>query len=252
MKTSYGFVIQARMGSSRFPGKMLTEIVPGQTLIELIIDKLRRVDKKLPIILATTVNKLDDVLVDIAKKMEVDVYRGSEHNVLQRFAMAMDSKKLTHAIRVCADNPFLDVDLLKDLFHHGKSDPVDYLGYKLQGDLPAIKSHYGFFAEFVSREGLEKIMHDTNEVIYLEHVTNYFYEYPERFRVKWLNTPLFIDQDRGIRLTFDSEIDLINIQEVLQNFTTPLKATAAEICQLVNQSPELSSRMKIEIERNKK
>jgi spore coat polysaccharide biosynthesis protein SpsF len=100
-------IIQARTGSTRLANKMLKPFYQNQTILQIIIENLKR-DIDLPIILATTNNPNDDCLEQVAEENGIFCFRGSEENVLQRFIDAAHQYQVDVIIRVCADNPFLN------------------------------------------------------------------------------------------------------------------------------------------------
>ena len=253
MGSNLGIVIQARMGSTRYPGKMLTELEPGSSLLELIIKKIKRVAGNLPIILATSIHDKDDPLIEIAESYQISVFRGSEEDVLDRFVNAMEQLELTHAIRVCGDNPYLDSEFLQQLIKVGSKSNDDYVSFRINRNLPVIKSHFGFFSEFVALNALKKVQLLTEQKLYHEHVTNFLYEHPDQFSIHWIEVPEFIDANTNIRLTFDTPEDLDHIHMVSKIARKSIMdITAKEICDIVNNSRELKDRMKFEIEKNHK
>lgn len=98
------FIIQARLGSTRLPGKILLPFYEGKSILELMIDKLSVVSKN--IVLATSTNELDNGLELFAKKHCIVCFRGDENDVLSRFIDAASENDVRHLIRVCSDNPF--------------------------------------------------------------------------------------------------------------------------------------------------
>ena len=108
----YGAIIEARMTSSRLPGKVIYK-VNGRTMIEHLVSRLKKVKKIDKIVLATTKNKTDLVLVDLAKKLNIHVFRGSENNVLQRVVGAIKKYKIENVINITSDCPILDIKILK-------------------------------------------------------------------------------------------------------------------------------------------
>ena len=102
-------IIQARTGSTRQPKKMILPCYANEGIFSLLLKKLTATFDKNDIILATSVNENNDVLVEIAKCYGVNYFRGSENDVLQRFIDAAKEFNAENLIRVCADNPFLDV-----------------------------------------------------------------------------------------------------------------------------------------------
>src|SRR5690606_18445145 len=107
--TRVGIITQARMTSTRLPGKVLTRI-GGKSALEHHLDRLREADA--PVIVATTTNASDDPLADRAESLGYSVFRGSEHDVLSRFAGAAREHALDVVVRVTSDCPLIDGDLV--------------------------------------------------------------------------------------------------------------------------------------------
>jgi len=97
-------VVQSRMGSQRFPGKMMADLA-GRPLLWHILQRAGRVGSGLPVVLATTTRPRDDALVTVAAALDVAVVRGSEDDVLGRFILALDRFPADYVVRVCGDSP---------------------------------------------------------------------------------------------------------------------------------------------------
>lgn len=198
----FKIVIQVRVNSTRFPKKMLAKFYHNKTILDLIIEKLCCKFNPQQIVIATSTNPDDLIFKDVAIKYNVNFYKGAEHNVLQRFIDTAEQFNTENIIRVCADNPFLDIDLLVDMIDDINFSGIDYCSYKVDNN-PAIKTHFGFFVEATTLTALKKVRKATTNKYYLEHVTNYMYE-NEGFKVKWLEAPIEIQQSKNIRLTVDT------------------------------------------------
>jgi spore coat polysaccharide biosynthesis protein SpsF len=111
---SIGIIIQARTTSTRLPNKVVMPFYDKKSIIEILIDRISAIHNY-PIVLATTSNISDDVLINVAKSKGVQTFRGDEHNVLQRFIGCAEQYAFNSIIRVCADNPFLDVQLIEPM-----------------------------------------------------------------------------------------------------------------------------------------
>jgi spore coat polysaccharide biosynthesis protein SpsF len=121
---------------------------------------------------------------------------------------AAELYNLTHAIRICSDNPFIDMDLLDNLISMPDKFSYDYVSFKTNKGVPAIKSHIGFFGEMVSISSLKEVMStEGDNPYYKEHVTNYLYENPEGFKLKLIDMPKIISERNDIRLTLDTQRD---------------------------------------------
>ena len=179
-----GIVIQARTGSTRLPQKIIMPFYKNQSILEIILNKLKKLN--LPIIVATTKNKSDNIIEEISHKHGIRVHRGETDNVLKRMIDAAKQIKIKSVIRVCADNPFLDIQFLLDLISFYIKKEPDYVSFSLKDNLPVIKSHQGFWAEIAKLSALEKVLELTSEKIYLEHVTNFLYSNDKIFNIEFI------------------------------------------------------------------
>lgn len=212
------FIIQARLGSTRLPGKILLPFSKGKSILALLIDKLNRFEGT-RIILATSLDSVNNPLLEIAKDYEIDCFRGSENDVLKRFIDAADKFNASKIIRICSDNPFLDINSINQLIDFANNNPqYDYVSFNVNG-IPSIKTHYGFWTEYVTLDALKKVESLTNESLYHEHVTNYIYTHPESFNFYLLDTPSILLSHSKIRLTIDTESDFKNAQAIYDDLT---------------------------------
>ena len=248
---SLGILIQARTGSTRMPEKVILPFYEEQSILDLLLEKVKKTN--LPVVLATTINPLDDRLCELSEKHAVPVYRGSENDVLDRFIGAARLFGFSKIIRVCADNPFLDLASLQTLASAIEKSDADYLGYRLNGNRPSILTHFGFWAEAVSLNALEKAVHLTSEKLYHEHVTNFIYGNPDLFNVQFLKADPIVFSRTDIRMTLDTSEDFDIQQKIFAtisgekpNFGIP------EIVSWLDGHPEVLEQMKREIRKNQK
>ena len=210
-------IIQARTSSNRLPNKVLKNFWNGKSVLEILIDELKEFFSDIPLVVATTIKSVDSRIVDLSKSKDVIVYRGSENNVLSRFVDIVESSDYTHIIRVCADNPFLNMSSIKNLIDQLVDIDIDYLSYVNTDGTPVIKTHYGLFAEIISTRALIISNKMQNEPIYQEHVTNYIYDNPELFNIKYLQIPKCLYGRNDIRFTLDDDIDFNNLTKLYKN-----------------------------------
>ena len=133
-----GIIIQARLGSTRLPRKILKQFYGGKTLLETVIANLQRVEGA-QVIVATSVNPNNDELESFLQERGITVFRGSEDDVLSRFIGAAEENKVDGIVRICSDNPFLDWHGVADLIEKAKTSDADYIGYRIN-DTPSIKT----------------------------------------------------------------------------------------------------------------
>ena len=126
MKNKYSVIIQARLGSARFPNKMIKKI-GNKTIIEILIERIKRSKRINKIILATTKNKRDDKLEIISKKNGISCFRGNEENVLERFFKTSRKFKSDFFIRICGDCPLLDIRIIDQLIIQNEKKEYEYL-----------------------------------------------------------------------------------------------------------------------------
>lgn len=210
-----GIIVQARTGSSRLSKKILLPFINGLSILDVILNRIKVL--RYPVILATTINKNDDEIELKGNEHNVNVYRGSEEDVLNRFICAAKIYNIDVILRICSDNPFIQIDGIVELINTyllNKSKNPDYVGYLFSDNRQSIKTHFGFYGELVTLEALERVSQIANKSIYHEHVTNYIYTFPNTFSIINLNAPKRIFSREDIRLTVDSPEDFRIVQKV--------------------------------------
>lgn len=212
MKAEITFMVQARVGSTRLPNKILLPFYNGKCILELLIDKLKLIENT-NIVIATSKDSRNDAIEKIAQKKAVTCFRGSENDVLQRFIDAADYIGAKKLIRICSDNPFLELDSIKSLVKTAINSNKDYISFNINGK-PSIKTHYGFWTEYVTLEALKKVKDIAHDSIYHEHVTNYIYSHPNLFNIGWIEGPSILNSHPHIRLTTDTKEDFNTVQEI--------------------------------------
>ncbi len=185
-------ISQARMTSSRLPGKVLLEAA-GKPLLVHHLERLSRSPGLDAVVLATTVNATDDPLVACAGGLGVRVFRGNEEDVLGRFAGAAAMAGAEVVVRVTADCPLIDPVLVGDLiaaFVAGRAEtpPLDYLS------IDSTRYPRGLDAEILTRAALDEAASRATDPAEREHVTPYIYHRPDRFR---LGVPLAPGEEVG-------------------------------------------------------
>lgn len=244
------FIIQARVGSTRLPNKILLPFYNEKSILQLLIDKLSSFSN-IPIIIATSANVENDVLETTFKNKNVHIFRGSENDVLDRFIQTAKYYNIDKIIRICSDNPFIEKRAINLLIKEIKQTYVDYISFNIDGK-PSIKTHFGFWTEFVTLKALVKVQHLTNELLYHEHVTNYIYTHPEQFNIKWIEGPKILNGRKDIRLTIDTEKDFKTIQEIYSNLSDPENITIQEIVTYIGKNPNWLISMHNQINENNK
>ena len=251
MKKHVAFIIQARLTSTRLPNKILLPFWEDKTLLDLLVSKLKQFNE-CSIILATSDEPTNQPLVDFAKRKNLICFQGSENDVLYRFIEAAERNNIEHIVRICSDNPFLDIHAIEELLRQiNESNDYDYISFLVNG-LPSIKTHFGFWTEYVTLKALHKVSSLSNEMLYHEHVTNYIYTHPEYFKIGWMSVPDCIKNRHDIRLTIDTLNDFKIAQKIYSDLHTIEDLTIDDIVKYIDTHPELSSIMQQEITTNSK
>jgi spore coat polysaccharide biosynthesis protein SpsF len=206
-------IIQARMGSSRLPGKMMMEL-SGIPIIEWVIRRVQGAALLDDIVVATSEAAIDDELALVAKNLGVKVFRGSETDVLDRFVKAVEYSEADAIVRICADNPLIDpgeIDRLIQDFNNGGADYVcnhqDRLG-----------SGYadGFGAEIFKFSLLKSINKIELSQLYREHVTLYFWDHADQISLRSLQAPKALDFPK-LKFDVDTFEDFCALETLIKN-----------------------------------
>ena len=195
-----GAVIQARVSSSRLPGKVLLSLPYGSevSVCGHIIRRLKKVKSVDAIIVATTSNPCDDKVVDVANSEGVEYYRGAEEDVLARFFDVAQRYRLDEIVRVTGDNPCIDYALIEQIV---RAHLQEYNDYTVTRQYPT-----GINVEVLSFKALRAVYENAKQPQEREHLTLYVETHPEAFKVSEKKAP---DNYRcsDIRVTLDTEED---------------------------------------------
>jgi spore coat polysaccharide biosynthesis protein SpsF (cytidylyltransferase family) len=248
-----GIIIQARTGSTRLPDKMILPFFDNMGILETILTRLKNANLQVPIIVATTKKSSDDIIEEIGAKQNIEVFRGSENDVLKRYINTAEKYGFEKIIRICADNPFLDMTALDHQIKVFNIINVDYWCYSLKNKTPTIKTHYGFWTEGVKLSALNKVAEKTEDKHYREHVTNYIYSNPQQFSIHFQSIDRGIEIEKNIRLTIDTEQDFELGKKIFQQLIQlKIPLTAQDITSFLQNKPDYNEIMKNEINKNLK
>lgn len=185
-------ILQARMGSTRLPGKVLKPILNKPSLAH-IIERAKHSKNLSNIVVATSTLQQDDVIADFCKDNKIDFFRGDERNVLKRFIDTAKHYNIETIMRLTADNPLVDPEIIDRAITLYREEKPDYL--RIEG-FPD-----GLDVEIVTLESLIRIESTTKEEKYLEHVTLYIPKHPDEFKIVKLKSE--IDYS-NLRFTMDT------------------------------------------------
>lgn len=173
-------IIQARTSSTRLPNKVFMELC-GKPLIWHVVNRLKHSEKIDKIVLATSLNKNDDPLAVWASENSIEFFRGDENNVLDRFYNAATLFSADSIVRITADDPFKDPEIIDKVIRLFKEDSLDFAYNNNPPTFPE-----GLDTEVFSYSALQIAWENCNDSFEKEHVTQYFYRNPSIFRQKCL------------------------------------------------------------------
>ena len=218
-------IVQARMGSSRLPGKVLLPLI-GKPMLEIIVDRVGEVDSIDILVVATSVSKQDDQLACVVAGWPgVELWRGSEEDVLHRYFEAASAYNADVILRVTSDNPFFHrktADSLIEMLREG----YDYVSNDLVRSFPL-----GIGLEVFRFEALASADSQATMPYQREHVTPYIRENPDLFRLG--NLELGRNWSH-VRLTVDTEEDYLNAKALFERFGVNVQFE--EVVQWLDQS----------------
>jgi spore coat polysaccharide biosynthesis protein SpsF len=226
-------VIQARMGSTRLPGKVLRPVA-GKPLLWHIVHRLKASRLIAEIAIATTTNPLDEAIVEWGAAEHVAVVRGPEDDVLARFARAAEVLDADVIVRVSSDAPFLDAGFIDHLVESMLAQGGDYV--LMEDGAPC--AHEG--VDPLTRRALDKLMMDAgNDPAAREHVTGYFKLHPDFVKVARAAPYPSLARDGG-RLTIDTPDDLAFVEAVHARLDARAgEANLADLLLLLDREPQL-------------
>ncbi len=200
-------IIQARMGSTRFPGKMLKSL-GNKPLIWHVVHRVQQATLVDKVVLATSINKNNEPLVKEVQTYGVDCFVGDENDVLDRFYQCAKKFKATTIVRVTGDCPFIDPEVIDAVISLFKNNKLDYASNVLPPTYPD-----GLDVEVFSFAALEKAWKKAKLQSEREHVTPYIWKNQHIFkRMTHKNN----EDLSSIRLTVDEEKDLVLANIILQ------------------------------------
>ena len=225
-----GCIIQARMGSSRFPGKVMQKIDSNYTVIDYVIKQLK-LSKKIEKILVATTNLTEDaVICDNLLFQKIEFYRGSSEDVLDRYYQCAREFSIDTIVRITADNPLIDPNIVDLVVDEYKNQKCDFATNTIHRTFP-----YGTEVEVFSFEVLEKTWKNAKKPSEREHVTPFIKDPNNRFIL--INTEYQEDLSH-LRYTVDRIEDLKLVKEIVKNIPTrPI--LIQDVIELYKKRPEI-------------
>jgi spore coat polysaccharide biosynthesis protein SpsF len=224
-------IVQARMGSTRLPGKVLMEL-GGSTVLSRVLARLRRSRWIDQIVVATTCSGLDHVIDLECQRMGVACFRGSEDDVLDRFYRAAQKYHAEAVVRITADCPLTDPELVDDVIRVFRNQHADYANNTVSRTYPR-----GLDVEVFTYAALSQAWQEASKRYEREHVTPYFYEHPTLFRMTSANGQT--DYSR-YRWTLDTDEDLRLIRAIYARFRNQDDFSWLDAIAVMEKEPQLA------------
>lgn len=218
-------VIHARMGSSRFPGKMLATLGHAPVL-EWVIRRTLKTESVDAFVLATSDLHQDDVLATLGKQLEIPVFRGSLDDVLTRVVDAAEEFQADAVLRICADNPFVDPAVLTLLVTAFRKNWSDYaFNHRPAFGLDVAD---GFGGEIFDLGALAGVRTRFDNPRYREHLTSPFWDHPEIFSIQAIACPNSLRRPE-LRFDVDTPGDLEFLNSLVLRGQLTFDSSAEEI-----------------------
>ncbi len=206
-------IIQARMGSSRLPGKVLLDL-GGQTMLARVLKRAERAADLDELVVATTTDQGDDALQKFCEQAGYTCFRGHAFDVLDRYYQCAKAVGAETLVRITADCPFIAPEEITRVLKASKKGNYDFVTNRLP---PPFKrtTPIGMDTEVVSFANLERAWQEAKEPYQREHVMPYFYDTPGRFKVKLVQRRPSLGH---LRFTVDTPEDLTLAREIYAAF----------------------------------
>lgn len=223
-------IVQARMGSTRLPGKVLMSLA-GEPMLTRLVARLKRVKRADGLLVATTINPSDDSIARLCAKLGVVCYRGSEQDVLSRYAEAARLCGADVVVRITSDCPLIDPALIDQVIAVYEEGGCDYVSNMLPPTWP-----YGMAVEVFSAVALAQAHAEATLAAEREHVTPFLYWRPERYRLRNVASPNDLSHHRW---TVDTPEDYTLVQKLYGHLMPTLpNFTQADVLTLLAEHPE--------------
>ncbi len=198
-------IVQARMSSSRLPGKVLADIA-GQSMLHRVIERVRRIPGLSEVVVATTLASEDEAIVKECDRIGAPFFRGSENDVLDRYYGACRQHEAEAVVRITSDCPLIDPMESRKVIDAFLAQAADLAANDIKTTFPL-----GLGTEVVAREALHLAWSHATKPYERQHVTPYIYEHPEQFHLVSVESP---SNHGNLRWTVDTPPDLEFVRAV--------------------------------------
>ncbi len=205
-------IIQARIGSTRLPGKVMVDL-SGKPMLIRDIERIQKSKLLDDIVIATTIKPADNEIVALCEKMNWNYYRGSEEDVLDRYYNAAKENRAKNVVRITSDCPLIEPTIIDQIIKKflELESYVDYVS----NVFPIRTYPRGLDTEMLSFNCLERCWREDSNPLYREHVTQYIQKNPQFFRINEIRN----DKDLSfMRWTVDTSEDLEFVRKIYKHF----------------------------------
>lgn len=228
-------IVQARMTSTRLPGKIMRPVL-GKPLLELLVERIKRAQGVDEVVIATTTNADDDQVESLTQRLGIGCFRGSEHDVLDRVLRAAHAFDADLIVEITGDCPLIDFQVIDKLLEVYHANDYDYVANVLRRTYPR-----GLDTQVFATSVLDEVARLTDDPVDHEHVSLYIYEHPERFELHNVESGL-PEEYWDLRLTVDTPDDFELIRRIYEELYPSNPAfTIEDIVKLFQRQPELRS-----------
>ena len=224
-------IIQARMGSTRLPGKVLKEI-EGRTMLARVVGRLRGSSLINELLIATTDRPTDDAIVEECRRSSVQVFRGDEENVLDRYFRAAQFAQADVVVRITSDCPLIDPQVTDQTIAAFFREMPAYASNCVVRTFPR-----GLDTEVMTVQALEQAWRNADQPYQRTHVTPYIYEHPDEFKILSLTSDADFSRQRW---TVDTPEDLEFVREIYARFKKRENFRWSDVLALLDSEPALT------------
>lgn len=226
--------IECRMTSSRLPGKVLLEAIDGKSVLEIMVERVKRVPQIKETVLATTVNKADDDIESLAKRLNIGCFRGSEDDVLSRVLGAAEKFNAGIIVELTGDCPLIDPEIISQVIDCYLYNECDYASTGNPITYPM-----GMDTQVFSTEILKRADNEGKTAQDREHVSWYIVRNPEKFKQLTVIAPPLL-KNTDIEVTLDEKEDYELLREIIKRLYPKNRYFSCyDILDLLKKEPDL-------------
>lgn len=223
-------IIQARMGSTRLPGKVLKKIA-DKTVLEHVIARVKNSNEIDDIVIATTTKENDNAIINESDRLGVKCFRGSEEDVLSRYYYAAKEYAADTVVRITSDCPLIDTKVIDKMIRTFRTNSCDYVSNTIIRTYPR-----GLDCEVFSFQALETSFRNANFKYQREHVTPYIYENNQSFKIEQYTDN---EDNSNLRCTLDTKEDYEVIKKTLEAIN--VNSTYLDLLDFFRKYPDIAA-----------